>query len=576
MRKLFWILIAMLAFVACNDDSDDTTKGAVRATASVLTIDKHPSYVAPDINIPTIGVTIGGKNFTEYSWVEGDIFAVTSIGGVGKYYPEKMMAMNSGSKDVHYSGNFSAVQEIDSYYAVYPFNRTLVGGIKKGEYAGTFWVNYTEQNGSESPALLAAYMSSAKINELNFQFYPVNALLRVELTNAPKTLTKAVLKQNNGEAFITEFQWDAGAEWMLGYSKATSITVHSPSSYAFYIALPPNITLDPFTISIYSEQGLVMEKEYSKRTFEQGYTYLTTIDCQQPEPPAVECNVMTSYDYYAAGDSAEANQMVNTAFILHQHGSYENGKLTKPAVESRYYNVKDDQISSAGVILKNLNSKKEVDCKLAFADGIIGGGSEVKIGYRDIEWGKYTAQAYIILKNGTRITSDETTHYVTGFPYDSYAGEYHGFYSEDSRDLGNNYESLKFPWEDISNGIVDEINSMVFFRGHEHLHMESGSRWAQVLSPKFCIPEKGLDMTAYWDVSCAWNAREATTALLTSTENGGDGSEVLQFDEGDYTHHSMTSSVFHMTPNHPCFQIELQTAFRGPWVRIHRLILEYK
>ena len=576
MRKLFWVLIATLALAACNDDADGEKWGNVRATASALTINKHPDFVSPDneADVPVHGVTIGGKSYTEYCWEEGDVFAVTSKGGVGQNGPEKMWAMNSGSENVHYTGNFTSAKEFDRYFAVYPYNQTLVGGTPDHYYAGEFWVNYTDQNASEPAALLTAMVENAKINELDFQFYPTNSLLHVGLQNAPQHLTKAVLSQRNGKSFTTQFQWDIYNNRVAGRINNASITVHAPQADGFFIALPPWLTLDDFTITLYSEEGVVMEKAYPGRTFEKGYTYLTTIDCQEPELPSVECGAMTSHDYYLSGKSAVANKMASISFVLGQKLSFgENGNS---GAESRYYNIKDEDISSAGVIIKKEGETLELNYKLNFANGIIGANQEVNVDYYDIDWAKYTTMAYIELKDGTRISSKEKVHYVTGFPYDSYAGEYHGFYTEESLDLLNHYKLLKHPWVDITNGIVEMTNSFVFFRGHDHLHMESGLRWAQVMSPKFYIPENGLEVTAYWEISSAWNAREATTALLTSSKYGEDGTEVLAFDDGDYSHHKMTSDAFYLSPSYPYFQIELQTAFKGPWVRIHRLILEYK
>lgn len=290
--------------------------------------------------------------------------------------------------------------------------------------------------------------------------------------------------------------------------------------------------------------------------------------------PMVTCGVNTSYDYYTSGYSSIANKMVNVSFVLGEN--FEYGIDGKSRSVSRYYDIEEDQIESAGITLRNHVTSKEQTYTLNFKDGVIGANQEYNLGYKDIDWAEYSATAFVVLKDGTRVESEPTTHYVTGFPYDSEKGEFHGFYTEDDWDLNNTYSALRFPWEDISNGVSDLLNSFIFFKEHDGLAMEGGLRWAQVLSPRFFIPSDDLYIKAYWDISSRWTARDACLALLRSTENGGDADdEIFAYDPGDSDHYTMTSEAFKMDPNYPCFQIELQVAFRGPFGHVHHLVLEY-
>ena len=267
--------------------------------------------------------------------------------------------------------------------------------------------------------------------------------------------------------------------------------------------------------------------------------------------------------------------MVNAAVLVGAGFNYD-GNSYETESYSTYINVADEDISSAGVVLKNMATRREHDIKLSFGDGYIGRDDWTVADYSIIDWTEYTATAYLILNDGTRVESEPTTHYVTGFPYDSRKGEFHGFYTEDNWDFNGTYSSLRFPWRDISNGVSDLVNSFIFFQEHDGLLLEGGLRWAQVLSPQFFIPNNDLYIKANWEISSRWTAREANIALLRSTSNGGDADdEILTYDPGDAEHYKMTSEPFAMDPDYPCFQIELQVAFRGPWAHVHHLVLEY-
>lgn len=580
MKKFLWVLLATTLIVACSKDTtNDNDKNRVNATATFNTIDKHPDHEGseqkPDLP-PMIGVTIGGPTYTEYSWEAGDGFAVTSNAGVGASVPEWMFADSSGSVDVRYYGFFDAAATHDTYYAVYPYNSTLIGGKRDHYYAGEFWVDYSVQSGMDSDAaLLTAMIKDATIDKLNFEFYPTNAILHVAVEGLPagETLQSVTLRQTSGESFTTKFQWDILNNRVAGRASSSQIEVQYPDN-DFFIALPPYLELSEYSLTLKTNTKEV-KRIYDGQFFEKGYTYRTTIEWEDITKPTVVCGAKTSYDLYLEGKSDIANKMINAAVLLGGGFQYE-GTNYETESYSTYINVEDDDISRAGVVVKNMATRKETDITLDFGDGYIGRDDWRVLDYSTIDWTEYTTTAYIVLKDGTRIESEPTTHYVTGFPYDSEKGEFHGFYTEDNWDLNNTYSSLRFPWEDISNGASDLVNSFIYFNEHDGLVLEGGLRWAQVLSPRFFIPNNDLYIKAYWDISSRWTAREACLALLRSTENGGDADdEIFAYDPGDSDHHSMTSEAIKMDPNYPCFQIELQVAFRGPFAHVHHLVLEY-
>ncbi len=292
------------------------------------------------------------------------------------------------------------------------------------------------------------------------------------------------------------------------------------------------------------------------------------------EAVRVTCGAQTSYSFYQWG-SPIANKMYNVAIVMGDYFTFD-GTPYEAFSRSSYQGISDQEIESAGIEVWEKGTCIKIRQELAFGDGSIGKGEAV-LSYDQINLGEYYARTYIRLKTGDEIYSDEVELVVTGFPYDSEKGDYHGFYDDSLLNCVGQYtqEQTKFPWEDISNGASDLVNAFIFFRGHDHLHMEGGSRWPQALSSKFYVPEEGFKMYAWWHVSRSWNLREIDLAIDFSTEEGEDGPNIITVHTESSDELEATSPVCLMTAEYPCFQIEHQDAFRGPWSRVHRLILNY-
>uniref|UniRef100_UPI0040564288 hypothetical protein n=1 Tax=Alistipes sp. TaxID=1872444 RepID=UPI0040564288 len=291
--------------------------------------------------------------------------------------------------------------------------------------------------------------------------------------------------------------------------------------------------------------------------------------------PKVYCGVRTSYSYYKHHQSDIANQLFNISFVLGEKLTL-NGKVIDSGAHSTYHGIEDDEIARGYIQIfdgqNNLRQERSMLCR----DGIIGYGQELNLDYYDWRWAAYTARAVVVLKSGLEIASEPIELHLTGLPYDTLEGEYHGFYDAGMDILPDGYRSLQYPWKDITNGIIELTSSFIFFRGHDHLHMEGGLRWPQVLSPEFHIPEGGIDFYAYMHITRAWNLRNIVLALDFSDDEGNDGSNVMEIKASSFDEIEAESEVRRFHPDYPCLQIEHQDAFKGPWSRVHRLILRYE
>ncbi len=568
-KGLLWIVAAVAAMVSCSEDDGPKypeENGVICSSVKIVgntsaENDDKDDDTGLDSNLPSLGVTIGGADYTQYSWEVGDKVAITSQYSLKSV--ETMTAMTSGTDNVKFSTDFSTYNIAnEAFYAVYPYNETLSSGAAGVEGGGRFVVDVVAQDGTpQNSALLAAH-AVGSIKNMHLQFYPVNSLLRVEVVGAPGALKQAVLRQKNNENFITQYVWDiVEAKCYKTGASGNAITIKNPSSEGFFISLPPDLALNDFVIELYTEDRL-MKKEFSAMTFKRGYTYRARIDWCTSEPK-VTCGARTSYDYYLEGDIERANYMVNNALVIGD--LWIDGSGTFSDAHSTYEGINDDYIQRAGLLVNG------IEYDMPFKDGIIGYNTEKGIKHPQLRWGSHAVTAYVVLKDGTRYTHTKLVH-ITGIPYKTNSkNDCYGFYSDDDVTKAHYY-----PWRNADNGEAD-VATIVRFKGHDGLTMEGVSRWPQVLSPAFHIPsDKGIDIYAYWAVShSGWIATTVSLYLSDIYDNKHGLSSFLskKLDSDDYS--SDKSKVVTMTPTMQCVLLNHEYGAIGPVSTVHELRIKY-
>lgn len=573
-KSIIWALATLFAFVSCSDNEPSTQEfPQTSITASSYTIgEKEKDYPEQP---PMLGMQIGGAAYTEYTFEAGDQIRVVSEKGLNVI----LTAENSGKENIRFVGDFKPVAEVDTYYALYPATYDL-------QPDGSFPVTdyYSGQSGEEQDAaLLGAVARDVSGENLHLEFFPINTLLHVAIENAPQKIDSAIIKPHspgelvsNGTYYI-DYQNEGPAFYYdIEQIKVPEFTIENPNSEGFFFNFACGWFTEGFDLILISGSDKLV-RSYEGMTLAPGCTYRTIMQWEGTLPKgAVQCGVRTSYNYYQNRAVDMANQMTDIAFILGDKVTL-NGVTLSSSAYSTYSEIEDSEISSAGVILLKEGGDKAMIYSLPFANGVIGYDCEFNLTYEQIEWGKYTATAFLLLKDGRKVLSDSVALHVTGLPYDTQAGEYHGFYTENERtwtDGAMEPQFMKFYWNDITNGSLNITDSAKWY-GHNGVALHAAMlRWAQILSPKFHIPDS-IYIQATWSVSCMYEDIEL--GLEFSTPDGGDsGTDLLTstLDGGD--EETITSEIMSFTPEYPCLQIEHRSAQVLPSSMVDYLKIYYR
>lgn len=347
-------------------------------------------------------VTVGGENYTEVTWEEGDVIRLESKEGMNT----TLTATASGKSDVRFEGEGSPVAEVDTYYAVYP-NMNVSNG--------TITLDYAEQSGDDV-ALLVATPVEGSLAGLQMSFSPVNALLHVKV-NGGVPLAKAEFinygtetDPNTGNLKYkdtdSKFTYNYKEDSITFNEKASALVVNSPSADGFFFRLAPGLDMsEGYIIRLTDVNGNVCSKAYNGKVFERGTTTRVEIDWTQP---SVTLGAKTSYSYYAAGYPATANKCGNTDIF------FVTGKNGESCASS-YADVQDAMISDVGYEIDGVEftwSKEEVSWDKENNTFCI---KEEPKSYNK-ELGEKTAIKAFVVVEGEKYYSNNNL-WLTGLPY---------------------------------------------------------------------------------------------------------------------------------------------------------------
>lgn len=574
MKRSIWAIWALMAFAGCSNDEDPTVGSSNGwITASSVTIGQADKDSEEP---PLIGVEIGGAAYTEYTFEAGDQIRVVSEKGVNVI----LTAESDGKEGVRFVGDFRPAAETDNYWAIYPAKYDL-------QPDGTFHVEnlLVNQTGKDKDvALLGAHAENVSGENLHLEFYPINTLLHVTIENGIDQYDSVILKPNvsrelvsNGTYYIDDhgtgpaFYFDDESNYL------DQLKIEKPDPNGFFFDLGCGVCFsEGYKIILTKGDKSVIKTLEGARFLRSGYTYRTTLEWEEAtQRGTVTCGARTSYDYYLNGNIGYANQMINTAIILGERVTLNGSRIFSEA-HSTYSELEDSEISSAGVLISKNGGTETQDYQMPFAKGKIGYDHELNLDYESLEWGEYTATAYVILKDGRKILSEAKTLHITGLPYDTEKGDYHGFYTDDERSWTEGAMEerfMKFYWYDISNG-AQLITDNTKWYGHYGVGLHAAMfRWAQILSPEFHLPE-AINIQANWVVSVSYAGVEL--GMEFSTNEGEDsGNDLLTANLESEEELSQTSSVSTFSKEYPCLQIEHRTAEILPSSKVEKLQILY-
>ena len=323
-------------------------------------------------------VTVDGEKFTEVSWEQGDVIRLASVAGVDA----ELAAEAAGSSNIRFVGESSLLQDVDTYYAVYP--STNIEGT-------TVTFNYADQSGDDVAALVAKSENASK-SDIHMAFKPVNSLLHVAVSGV-ESLAKAEFVSFNGATLPESFTYNFATDTTENGGSVEAYTVTAPAVEGFFFRLPADLDMsEGYIVRLTDAQGNICSKAYNGKTFARGTT--TRVEIAWSTPAVTLGTPMTSYSYYAAGDSATANSCANNMIYF--------------TSASTYANVQSAMVAEAGFIVDGTTYTATIDTTTkSFSMGNVTVSS----------WGAKSVEAYIITKDGNTYKSAAQTVYITGLPY---------------------------------------------------------------------------------------------------------------------------------------------------------------
>ena len=358
-------LAAVAALVGCSKENtpmDVVAKNNVTVNASIV--------------LDETRVSVEGENFTDVKWAEGDKIQLASVAGTSMTMTADEL---SETRDqAFFAGEGNVVSATDTYYAIYP-----AVAITEGVAS----INLAEQSGDDA-AVLVAKGASNSAEKINMSFAPANALLHVTVSGV-ETLVKAEFKTFDGSALAQQFVYNFAEEAASTSGEVAAYAIENPAN-SFFFSLPADMDMSAgYIVSLTDAAGNVCTKAYNGKTFAKGTT--TRVNIEWSTPSVSLGTPMTSYSYYAAGDSAAANSCANN--VIYSSASFSG--------------IQKAMIAEAGYIINGEYVAASVDA------------STKTIGNVTVSsWGEKSVQAYIKTKDGKEYKSADTaTVHITGLPY---------------------------------------------------------------------------------------------------------------------------------------------------------------
>ena len=358
-------LAAVAAFVGCSKEN-----------APIDVIEKNNFTVNASIVLDDTRVAVEGENFTDVKWEMDDMIQLSSASGTSM-----TMTANAISEDgekASFAGEGTIVSAEDTYYAIYP-------AVAITEGVAT--IDLAEQSGDDA-AVLVAKTTATSTEGVSMSFTPANALLHVAVSGV-ETLAKAEFKAFDGSALAQQFVYNFAEEVASTSGEVAAYAIANPAN-SFFFSLPADIDMSAgYIVSLTDAAGNVCSKAYNGKTFAKGTT--TRVNIEWSTPSVTLGTPMTSYSYYAVGDSATANSCANNVIYA----------------AATFSGIQKAMIAEAGYIINGEYVAASVDA----ASKTIG---NVTVS----SWGEKSVQAYIKTKDGKEYKSADTaTVHITGLPY---------------------------------------------------------------------------------------------------------------------------------------------------------------
>ncbi len=368
MKRFFIALAAMAAMVGCSVEN---------TPSEVITADNF--VVDAKIVVDDTRVTVEGEKFTDVKWELEDKVTLVSEAGA----KATLSATESGDV-VRFRGEGTYAADVDTYYAIYP-NVDIV------DYVAS--INLAEQSGDDA-AVLAAASSSVPKGVIDMAFTPQNALLHVSVTNGV-TLAKAEFKAFDGSMLPATYIYNFKQGKPSASGEVASYVINNPSN-SFFFALPADLELaGGYMIYLTDSNGNICSKAYNGKKFTKATT--TRVDIEFAAPKVNLGEPMTSYSYYNAGNTTQANACANNVIYF--------------PTATTISNLQNAMIADYGYVVDGVTYGKE---KMNY--NTTDKSFKMTQNHTVSSWGAKNIEAYVVTTDGRRYSASTTVH-ITGLPY---------------------------------------------------------------------------------------------------------------------------------------------------------------
>lgn len=424
-------LAAVAALVGCSKENtpmDVVAKDNFAINASIVLDDTR--------------VTVEGEHFTDVKWVAGDEVTLSSKNGASAM----LAAESDGDTDIRFVGEGSAVADTDTYYAIYPAT-AIVDGVAT--------IDLATQSGSDA-AVLVSKAEGNKDTAIDMAFKPANALLHVAVSGV-SSLSKAEFVAYDGAMLPQSFTYDFESESVATTGEVAAYTIEKPSVDGFFFSLPADLNLaNGYVVRLTDASGNVCSKAYNAKMFAKATTTRVTIEWSTPS--VTLGTPMTSYSYYAAGDSKTANSCANNVIYF--------------PTASSYTNIQNAMIAEVGYIIDGTKYVATLDTATkSFSMGNVTVSS----------WGAKSVEAFVKTKDGRTIKSTPATVHITGLPYS------YNFVNGSLDAYRNAGWSTNGTLRVSSESLADHSSTLVLHH-YRSVFFSTTNESGFVVSPKFCTP----------------------------------------------------------------------------------------
>ncbi len=367
------LMLSLLAMVGCAKSEFDNVQVRNRVQMSVSAVKE----VADDTRIEF------NNSVYDMLWEADDQIGVY-VAGTGEKATFELSQLGDDRKSARFSAEIDEPDPLDDYYAFYPATTSFGGSIASFVLPAT-------TTGADTP-LLAAMAEGVAMTDVTFNFKPVTAVLALTLGF---DADKVIVEGNNGEHLAGVYAYNLATNTPNSISGSASITLSSPVANRPYFLYIPAITLEKgykITVEVGGQKMIKSANYSSGKTFVAGE--VTTLNIDTFEPVSVTLGtVNTSYSYYLAGYSEEANSVNATTLYVGD--------------DSTFAGISSTLVEEVGLYCDNVKYVGTLSGKNISVGDITG-----------LAWGSHNVTAYVKVA-GVEYKSDAETVHITGLPYEA-------------------------------------------------------------------------------------------------------------------------------------------------------------